>query len=208
MSATAPADFWDEFHAERPGGTDPKVPHPRDERPASSVRRRRRPLRALLRFVLTIAIGVGGTLAWQSYGDMAREMAANAYPQQLGWLMPAAAPTGPVATTAAASTAAATVGSAGPVATPDQQQIAAMSLSLAGVRHSIEQLAAQLASSRQQIAEVASSRQQMADDIARLQASEQDILAKLAAPSRAVHPTVHRPAPLALSPAAPAAATH
>jgi hypothetical protein len=205
MSATAPADFWDKFHDERPGGALPDAIQPRDQRPASAARRRRRPLRALLRFVVTIAAGIGGTLAWQSYGDIGREMAASAYPEQLGWLMPAAAPAGPVATTAAAP--AATVGSAGPVATPDQQQIAALSLSLAGVRHSVEELTAQLASSQQQIAQVASSHEQMAGDIARLQASEQDILTKLA-PTPRTRSVAHRPAPLALSPAAPPAAAH
>jgi hypothetical protein len=162
-----------------------------------------------LRFLVTIAIGVGGTLAWQGYGDMAREMAAAAYPQQLGWLTPAATPPGPVAATVAAPAAAATVGSAGPVASPDQQQIAAISLNIAGVRQSVQELTAQLASSQQQIAQVASSHQQMADDMARLQASEQDILAKLSAPPRPPRPApAHKPAPLALSPAAPPTAAH
>ena len=201
MSATAPADFWDKFHDERPGEAHPDAIPPRVARPAPPQRRRRHPLRTLLRFALTIGIGVGGTLAWQSYGDMAREMAAAAYPQQLGWLMPPA-------TTAPSPAAAATVGSAGPVATPDQQQMAAISLNIAGVRQSVQELTAQIASSQQQIAQVASSHQQMADDIARLQASEQDILAKLSAPPPRPRPVAHKPAPLTISPAAPAPAEH
>src|SRR5262249_38461485 len=36
----------------------------------------RRLFRAVTRFVIVILIGVGGTLAWQSYGDMARQMLA------------------------------------------------------------------------------------------------------------------------------------
>jgi small-conductance mechanosensitive channel len=156
-----------------------------------------------LRFLLTIAIGVGGTVAWQGYGDMAREMAAAAYPEQLGWLMP------PPATTAPSPATATTVGSAGPAATSDQQQMAAISLNIAGVRQSVQELTAQLASSQQQIAQVASSHQQMADDIARLQASEQDILAKLSPPPRPPRPApAHKPAPLALSPAAPPTTAH
>jgi uncharacterized coiled-coil protein SlyX len=201
MSATAPADFWDKFHAERPGEAAPVAtrPHPDRLAYAPPLGRKRRPVRAFLRFLVTIAVGVGGTLAWQAYGDTARDMAATAYPQQLGWLAPTT-----VAATAPAP--AATVGAAAPVATPDQQQLAALSLSLADVRHSVETLAAQVASGQQQ---VASSQQQMAADIARLQASEQDILAKLSAPPRPTRPALaHKPAPLALNPAAPPAAAH
>ena len=36
--------------------------------------------RALARFLITLCIGVAGTLAWQSYGDAAREMIASASP--------------------------------------------------------------------------------------------------------------------------------
>ena len=154
-------------------------------------------MRALFRFLLAVGIGIGGTLAWQAFGDMAREMAAAAYPQQLGWLIPPTASTSSVA--AAAPAPAATVGSAVPVATPDQQQLAAVSLNLADVRQSIDALAAQLASTQQQ----------MTGEIARLQASEQDILAKLSAPPpRSVPAPAHKPTPLVLRPAAPPAAEH
>src|SRR6266852_3818707 len=46
---------------------------------------------AIARFLITFCVGVAATLAWQSYGDAAREMIANASPQ-LGWLAPQAAP--------------------------------------------------------------------------------------------------------------------
>jgi len=36
------------------------------------------------RFLITFCIGGASTLAWQSYGDAARAMIANSYPQ-LGW---------------------------------------------------------------------------------------------------------------------------
>src|SRR5690348_16476911 len=99
MSSTE-ADFWDKFHAEKPGEANLAPIHPRAEPRVYAQRRRRRPLRALLRILLTVGIGVGGTMAWQSYGDTAREMAADAYPQQLGWVKPPAMPTTPVAATA------------------------------------------------------------------------------------------------------------
>src|SRR5882762_10222598 len=50
----------------------------------------KRASRALVRFLITFCIGVAATLAWQSYGDAAREMIANSSPQ-LGWLAPQAA---------------------------------------------------------------------------------------------------------------------
>jgi len=201
MSATAPADFWDKYHAEHPGEVNPALVRPSETRVAHPPPRRRHPLRALLRFLLTLGIGVGGTLAWQAYGDMAREMAATAYPEQLSWLMPPAPPA-PVAATAPAPAAPATVGAAAPVPSPDQERLAAISLSIADVRRSVDILAAQ----------VVTSQQQTAADIARLQASEQDVIAKLSAPPprppRPAPAPTHKPAPLALSPAAPPAAAH
>ena len=113
--------------------------------------------RAFARFLITLCIGVAGTLAWQSYGDAAREMIASASPQ-LGWLAPQAAP---VARTAPDVTAPA-------APSPDQQQLNAMSLSLAAVRQSVDQLAA--------------SQDQMTRDITKLQTAAQGILDKISAP--------------------------
>src|SRR5260370_7768624 len=47
-------------------------------------------LRRLARSVITFYIGVAATLAWQSYGDEARQTIANLSPQ-LSWLAPQAA---------------------------------------------------------------------------------------------------------------------
>jgi TRAP-type C4-dicarboxylate transport system permease small subunit len=49
--------------------------------------RRRRIMLAAVRFALTFCIGIAATLAWQPYGDAAREMIASSSPQ-LGWLAP------------------------------------------------------------------------------------------------------------------------
>src|SRR6266576_2267548 len=46
----------------------------------------RRIFRGLTRFFIAILIGVGGTLAWQSYGDVAREMVIVRAPT-LAWLL-------------------------------------------------------------------------------------------------------------------------
>jgi hypothetical protein len=55
--------------------------------------------RSVSRFVILVLIGVGGTLAWQSYGDVAREMAVTKAPT-LGWLL-SYLPTKPPAAVAA-----------------------------------------------------------------------------------------------------------
>ena len=103
----------------------------------------RRALRSLVMF----CIGVGATLAWQSYGDAARAMIANLSPQ-LGWLAPQ---TAPIAQTAPEEPAPKTASS-------NLQQFA---LDFASVRQSVDQLASQLAASQRQ----------MGSDIAKLQAA-------------------------------------
>jgi hypothetical protein len=131
--------------------------------------------RALARFLITLCIGVAGTLAWQSYGDAAREMIASASPQ-LAWLAPQAAPVARTAPDPIAPTAPADP-------SPDQQQLSAMSLGLAAVRQTVDQLAA--------------SQEQMTRDISKLQTTAQGILDNIAAPPpRPAGATARKPAPL------------
>ena len=200
MSATLqriPTDFWDKWDSAR--GSDPGS-YPADLSHAPPRRRQRsfgrRAVRAFIRFVIALGIGVGGTLAWQAYGDEARQMAASSYPEQLGWIAPPAA----TAALAAPSAPAAPAPVVSPAPAVDQQQLKSLSLNLAAVRQSMEQLATQVTSGQQQIS----------GEIARLQASEQDILNKiLAPPPRPAPAAARRPAPpLAVAappPAAPAA---
>ena len=114
-----------------------------------------------LRSLIIFCIGVTATLGWQSYGDTARAMIAQSYPQ-LRWLAPqdeALAQTAPnmVARNAPAAPSA-----------EAQQFASSVSLALAALRQSVEQLAAE--------------QQRMAGDIAKLQVAEHDILAKISAP--------------------------
>jgi hypothetical protein len=137
----------------------------------------------LMRLLIAFCIGVAVTLAWQSYGDAAREMIANSSPQ-LGWLAPQ---------TAAAQTAPDTI--APPTSSPDPQELKAMSADLAAVRQKVDLLAAQLAASQQQMAR---------DFATKLQAAEQDILEKLPVPPlQPAAAPVRKPAspPLQLAPA-------
>ena len=104
------------------------------------------------RFAVALLIGVGVTLAWQSYGAET----VRAWAPSLAWLLPASPP-GPAVTSAEL-----------------QQLLKPMAIDLALVRRSEEQLATnqdQLARKQDQIAQA----------IAALQAAEQDISQKILA---------------------------
>ena len=147
--------------------TDRRIEQPSPDKRASG---------GFARFLIIFCIGVAATLVWQSYGDVAREMIANSSPQ-LRWLAPqAVAQTAPdmVAPTAPATPS------------PDVQQFKAMSLGLAAVRQSVEQLAA--------------AQQQMTDEIAKLQATEQEILDKVSPRPAPAPAPAHKSAPPAPPP--------
>jgi hypothetical protein len=134
-----------------------------DNFPSKLSSLRKRASRAFARFLVTFFIGVAATLAWQFYGDAAREMIASSSPQ-LGWLAPQAAPVAQSALVAPS---------------PDQEQFKAMLFGLAGVRQRVDQIAAQIAAGQEQIMR---SQERLTSDITKLQAIEQDILDKVPAP--------------------------
>jgi len=109
----------------------------------------RRMVRSLIRFSIAVLIGVGATLGWQSYGDVATEMAVARAPA-LAWVLPTSATKSPVV--AATSPAPA-------------QQLEPLASNLDAMRRSVEQLA--------------SKQEQIAQNIAALQAVEEDIRQKM-----------------------------
>jgi len=109
----------------------------------------RRIFRTVSQFLIVVLIGVGATLAWQSYGDAAREMVIARAPT-LAWLLS-------VSTTRSPAVAATSLD---PV-----QQLGPLASNLDVVRRSVEQLAAK--------------QDQMAQNIATLQAVEEDIRQKM-----------------------------
>jgi hypothetical protein len=157
------------IHRLRPDGTDDgwsDEPLPlglgrNDQWPSRPTGRRRS--RGPLRFLITFGIGVAATLGWQSYGDAAREMLASSSPV-LQWVAPQSPPIVQVASDVPAA-----------APSPDAQQLKSISLDLAAVRQSVDQLAAQ----NQQMA---AQNQQMAGAVATLQAAQQSILRKVSAP--------------------------
>jgi hypothetical protein len=112
-----------------------------------------------MRFLTAFCMGIGATVAWQSYGDTAREMIAGSYPQ-LGWLAQAAATT--------ASTRSA-----------DPRQIQDLSLTLAAMRQRIDQLAVQLAAGQDQMTR---------DITAKMAVAQRDIVDRIGAATAARKP--------------------
>lgn len=132
---------------------------------------------ALVRYLIAVCIGVAATLAWQSYGDAARKVIASSSPQ-LGWLAPQA---GPVAQGAAYAQAAPdTIAPA--TSSPDQQQLEAMSLDVAAMRQSVDQLAASHEQMTRRVDQLMAGQEQMTRDITKLQQVEQYILYKTTEP--------------------------
>jgi outer membrane murein-binding lipoprotein Lpp len=152
----------------------------------------RRMSRALARYSIVFLIGIGATLAWQSYGDEAMEMVRTEAPS-LAWLLPVStakpAPkhqaTVPATAPDGQASAAAVVPSAELV-----QQLKPMAVDLDIVRRSVQQLAnkvEQLAAKQDQMSH---KQDQISQDITTLQLVEQEVSQKLSAPSqsRAVPP--------------------
>jgi hypothetical protein len=141
--------------------------------------------RAFVRFLVTFCIGVAATVAWQSYGDAARQVIATSS-EQLAWVAPQPA--------AVEQPAPQAIAPAAPAASPDLEQLKAVSLGLAAIRQSVDQLATQVAAGQEQVTR----------DISKLQAAEDDILHKISEPPPrpAVAPPARKPPPPA--PAQPA----
>jgi hypothetical protein len=155
--------------------------------------------RAVARFLIIFCIGVVATLAWQSYGDAAREMIASSSPR-LSWLAPPAAPAMQAVTLP-----------------PDQEDLKAISFGLAEVRQRVDQFVAGHEQTTRDITELHVTEQEILENILKLHATEQeirenilkgpeqDILANIldkisAPPPRPAAAPVRKPAPLTPAP--------
>jgi hypothetical protein len=135
----------------------------------------RRASRALLRYLIACGIGVAGTLAWQAYGDEAKQTVA-AWGEQHGvpmaWLAPAE-PAKPDAAPAQAAPSAQATPESASASSSDVQQLKTMTLGLG----------ATLGAMKERIEQLAAAQQQAAADVSKLQAAEQEIRQKLSAVS-------------------------
>jgi hypothetical protein len=157
----------------------------------------KRASRAFIRYLIACGVGVGGTLAWQSYGDAAKQTAAT-WGAERGWPMTwlsngeavNANPSRPErmgAAPTAQKVAEIVPGPAGG-SSSDLEQLKTMTLGLA----------ATLTTMRERIEQLTAGQQQTASDVAKLQAAEQEIRHKISAV--ATRPAVvapSKPAPIA-----------
>jgi hypothetical protein len=168
---------------------------------------KRRGSRGFARYLVAICIGVAAALAWQSYGEAAKQMIATSAPelgwsseakqmiaswvQQLGWTKSPAGSekqAAPVAQTAVAPNA-----PAAPAFDPEK----------------IQQMAWDLATLRQTVEQLAAGQTQVTREIAKLEAADVEILAKItpapppsppAAPARKPTPTARPSSPAPVTP--------
>jgi hypothetical protein len=142
-------DARSERRMEMPSSNSPIGFPPSSSRKDAQVARKRqsnnrRTFPMFIRFLVAVFIGVGITLAWQSYGDVARAMLADRAPGLAEWL--------PRSTTSEA------VGATSPAST---EQLAPLASNLDVVRHSLEQLAAR----QDQMAQTIAALQAVDEDI-------------------------------------------
>jgi methyl-accepting chemotaxis protein len=152
-------------------------------------------------FLITFCSGIAAILAWQSYGDAAKQIIASAYPH-LGWLAPRATPI--------AYSAHDTIGlAAQAAASPDQQPLNAISLDLDAMRQNVDRIATtqeqithsvdRIAITQEQITHsvdrLTAGQEQMTREITKLQAIEQQILHKNSEPAPRPAPASARKTP-------------
>jgi hypothetical protein len=174
-NVNADFDTSDRIHSLRPGASQRSPSKRYDLSEGPSITKRM--FRALARFVVAVLIGVGATLAWQSYSDEATEMVRSGVPS-IGWLLPDSK----IKAFAPAVTSAEL-----------QQQLKPMAFDLAFVRRSLEQLTANQD-------ELARKQERIGQNIVTLQAAEQQFIQKASSPPppKPVHvppPKIPQPVP-------------
>jgi hypothetical protein len=146
-----------------------------DRSPNGRQSPRKRALRTFSSLPIAFCIGVAATLAWQSYGDAAREMIANAHPQ-LGWLAPQGEPV-----TQNVPDAVAVAAPAAPAF--DQQQLNAIAIDLEAMRRSIDRIAPGIVAGQEQMARsidrIATTQEQLARTVDQLTASQEQAMREI-----------------------------
>jgi hypothetical protein len=187
--------------------------------------------RGFARYLIALCIGAAAVLAWQSYGAATKEVIATRAPdlgwspetkqmiagwvQRLGWAEPSGGQEGnavrlsapgtpqsaPVETAAPSSAAPNSIAPMTPTtAAVDLQKIQQMETDIAAARQTVEE---QLAAVRQTVEHLAAGQDQMAIEITRLQAANQEILARIPPPPPPPRVAVpaHKPRPIVPPPA-------
>ena len=147
----------------------------------------------MLRFLVAICVGVAAILAWQSYGEAAKQIIATRAPElgwspeakqmiaswveQLGWTKPPVVESKAAPVTQTAPEMVAPKAPAAPSLNP--QQVHQIETDIAAVRQAVER---HLADVRATVEQLAASQDQMAREIEKLQAADIEILEKIPTP--------------------------
>jgi hypothetical protein len=144
-------------------------------------------LRGFVRYLVAICIGVAGTLAWQAYGEEAKRIIATRAPE-LGWspgvrqtiaiwTKPLAGPENTAAQPPVQETQ-----EAAPVAQKARGAVAPMPAAPSFDPEQARQMAQSLDWLRQTVERLAAAQEQIGREMTRLQAADQEILARIPAP--------------------------
>jgi len=145
------------------------------------------------RYLVALCIGVAAILAWQSYGEAAKQIIATRAPElgwspeakqmiaswveQLGWTKPPVVESKAAPVTQTAPEMVAPKAPAAPSLNP--QQVHQIETDIAAVRQAVER---HLADVRATVEQLAASQDQMAREIEKLQAADMEILEKIPTP--------------------------
>jgi hypothetical protein len=161
------------------------------------------------RYLVAICIGVVAILAWQSYGEAAKQIIATRAPefgwspeakqmiaswvQQLGWTKPPVVESKAAPLTQTAPEMVAPKAPAAPSLNP--QQVQQIETDITAVRQAVER---HLADVQATVEQLAASQDEMAREIEKLQAANQEILEKIPTPPKRPAPA-RKPTPIAPS---------
>jgi chromosome segregation ATPase len=155
------------------------------------------------RYLVALCIGLAAILAWQSYGETAKQIIATRAPE-LGWSpqtkqMIASWTKQPAVESKAApvtQTAPEKVAAKQPTTALDPQQIQQIEADIATVRHAVER---HLSDVRATVERLAASQDEMARETEKLQATNQEILEKIPTPPPKRPALARKPIPTAPS---------
>jgi hypothetical protein len=155
--------------------------------------------RGFARYLVAICIGVAATLVWQSYGEAAKRIIATrtlelgwspetkqmiaTWVGRLGWMPPQTVASTPKVFSVAPSS--------------DLQQLQQIETHITGVRQAVER---QLADMRETVEQLAAGQDQMVREITKLQAADEEILAKFPVPPPPRPSPARKPTPIAPPP--------
>jgi hypothetical protein len=164
--------------------------------------------RGFARYLIAICFVVAAILAWQSYGEAAKQMIATRAPdlgwspatkqmiaswvERLGWMPPRA---GSASTQLSAPQTVGSTSKAPTPPSPDLQQVQQIEADITAMRQAVER---QLADVRETVEQLATGQDQTMHEITKLQATDEEILGKIPAPppQRPAAPA-HKPTPKA-----------